>query len=170
MRYPPLSLEFILNILVVDLKNGICHWKNPTKYHPRLKTKLAGFLRAGTNGQQRWYIKINGCSYRRAQIILAVSTGMWPIETVDHIDGNPLNDCHDNLRHASILENSWNHKYITKKSTLPMGIRSTTDGKYQARIACRKKTFYLGVFATIAEAEAAYKTARMKYFGKFCGF
>lgn len=88
-------------------------------------------------------------------------------EFVDHIDNNPLNDRRDNLRLATIAQNSRNAKL---PSTNKSGFKGVTlqKGRYwRACIKVNGKTIHLGHFATAEEAYAAYCEAAKKYFGEF---
>lgn len=168
MRFPPLTVAEITDHLIVDLVSGICFWKDATKYHKQLNGMPAGFEKTNHSGKRYWTIKFNGKPYRRAQIILTVATGKWPIETVDHIDGDSLNDRSENLRHATVTQNAWNHKKRRKKSDCPMGVRLTAQGRYQARIAVNKKQICLGVYDSPDKASEVYQLARKEYFHDFC--
>lgn len=167
-RFPQLTVEEITSRIDIDFETGICIWKDATKHHRRLNGKVAGFPRPSHSGKIYWLIKINGIPYKRAQLILTVATGEWPVETVDHIDGNSLNDRAENLRHATVTQNAWNHKKRSKKSDCPMGVRITQQGRYQARIAVNKKQIYLGVYDSPDKASEVYQLARKEYFHDFC--
>lgn len=167
-RNPPLSVEEIKSRLVVDTETGRCFWKDPTKYHVQLTGKEAGTPRPNRHGSAYWVIKLDGIPYRRSQIVVAVATGVWPTEMVDHKDGDTLNDRAENLRHATATQNAWNHRTRAKKSDLPMGVRQISSGRFQARVACQKKTICLGPFDDIAEASAAYIAKRKELFHAYC--
>ena len=167
-RVIPLSVDQILSRLDVDIESGVCRWIDATKHHKNLLGEIAGSVRRGRFGKAYWVIKLGGIAYKRAQIVLTVSTGSWPHETVDHINGNSLDDRSVNLRHATWTQNAWNHKTRAKKSDLPMGVRMLPHSKgFQARIACNKKTHHLGVHATPELAHAAYCAKRLELFGEF---
>ncbi len=166
-RLPALTRELILERLVMDCVAGRCYWRDATKYHPRLNGTEAGNPRPSQSGKSYWIVKINGAPYRRSQLILMVASGRWPDETVDHINGDSLDDRAANLRHASITQNSWNHKTRLKKADLPMGVRRAPSGRFQARIAHNGRSMSLGVFNEASAAHAAYLSARVTYFGEF---
>jgi hypothetical protein len=155
-------------LFFVDLNNGKMYWKKPTKYHPDLAGKEAGCNRQYKNSGY-WVIKIDGKAYKRSRLLFFYKHNKFPSPCVDHIDGNSLNDCIHNLREASLLENSWNHRTRKKSTSLPMGIRQTKTG-YVARIAFKKKTIHLGVFLTVEDAEKAYKQKRIELYGRFSGY
>lgn len=151
----------------VYAESGKIYWKDATKYHSRLNGKEAGCARKSASGKYYWYVTFDSKPIKRSQIILALATGRWPTECVDHINGDSLDDRACNLRHASIQQNAWNHKRRRKLSKLPMGVRQTKNGRFQARIAVHKQTKYLGVFPTHQAASAAYQAARKESFGDF---
>ena len=167
-RFPPLSVAEITARLDVDLQNGTCTWKDATKHHRPLNGLTAGFKKITHSNKAYWIIKFNGRPYRRAQLILTVATGQWPCETVDHIDGDSLNDKAANLRHATVMQNAWNHKRRKKKSPFPMGVKRLAEGRYQARIAVNKKQISLGVYPSPEQASEVYQAARKEHFHDFC--
>lgn len=168
IRATPLTVDQILSRLNVDVQTGVCRWIDATKHHQNLIGEIAGGARSNSRGKSYWVIKLGGIPYKRAQIVLMVSTGTWPTETVDHINGNSLDDRSANLRHATWTQNAWNHKKRAKKTDLPMGVRMPPNSKgFQARIACNKKTYHLGVYSTPELAHEAYRAKRLELFGEF---
>lgn len=155
-------------LFFIDLKNGKMYWKKPTKYHPDLIGKEAGCSPLQKK-LRYWVIKINGKTYKRGRLLFLYKYNKFPSPCIDHIDGNSLNDCINNLREASLQENNWNHRTRKKSTLLPMGIRKINTG-YVARIAFNKKTIHLGTFLTVEEAEQEYKKKRVELYGKFAGY
>lgn len=164
-RRKPLSSEFILSILDVDISTGVCRWKEVSKFHARLKGKVAGCQEQPIGKLPRWFIKIGSVSYKRAYLVFMVAHGYWPA-LIDHIDGNSLNDSVNNLREATVTQNAWNHRTRAKKSNLPMGIR-LNYGKYTVRIGFNRKLITIGTFAELSDAVNAYKSKRSELYGEF---
>ena len=145
-----------------DLINGRVFWK---KAKANFQGKEAGCVKY-SRGKPYCLIKINNYPWMRAHLIFLAVHGRLPIPTVDHVDGNSLNDRPDNLREATRLEQARNKKRNKKTTELPMGVR--LNGKnYQARLRVNGKLLILGTFTTSDEAFAAYKTARKQFFGNF---
>lgn len=167
-RNPPLALDYVKSILHVDRITGKCYWLAPSKYHPDLLNQEAGGVVANGAGKSYWVIHVDKKTYRRAYIVFLVVNGFWPPELIDHIDGNSLNDCPENIRCASITQNAWNHRHRKKTASTPMGVR-TMGRRFQARLAVNKKMLYLGVYDTAEEAHAVYIQKRKELYGAFCG-
>lgn len=167
-RIPPLSVNEIKARLDVNCESGACYWIDATEHHKSLNGKEAGWPKPNRHKKSYWVINFNGHSYRRSQIVFAVSNGEWPVDFVDHINGDSLDDRAVNLRPATMTQNAWNHKTRAKKSLLPMGVRATKNSrKFEARIACNKQTISIGTYDTPEEASAAYSKKRKELFGEF---
>ena len=86
---------------------------------------------------------------------------------VDHIDRNPLNNKLDNLRWATISENSRNKsKQMNNKSTCT-GVHLHKSGKWCAQITIDNKNKYIGLFTNFDDAVNARNEAEKKYFLNF---
>jgi hypothetical protein len=162
-----MDANHIRAVLDYDPKAGVMTWIAPSKHHNRLTGTEAGTSQRGQTGKAYWKIAINGRKFGRSRLAFAWMTGEWPPHMVDHIDGNSLNDAWANLRHATVLENAWNHQRRAKKSSLPMGVRTTAAGRYAARLAVNKVMLHLGAFDSPEAAEAAYRQARKVHYGDF---
>lgn len=101
------------------------------------------------------------------QFLMCCPKGM----TVDHIDGNPLNNQKSNLRICSIKNNSRN-KGFSKNNT--SGFKGVVSSKswcptkpWLAQIKVNYKTKKVGYFRTKKEAAMAYDLEAKKHFGEF---
>jgi len=150
----------------IDFDAGRMFWKRPPKYHPRLLGTEAGGPRPA-HAKVYWVIKIGALAHKRGRLIFLAANGRWPSPCVDHINGNSLDDRLANLREASIAENARNHKTRAKKSILPMGVRMTGSGRFQARIGIDRGQISLGIFDTVDEAHAVYISKRKELFHEF---
>lgn len=88
-------------------------------------------------------------------------------QTVDHINGNTLDNRRGNLRLADAAENSRNTGLRSDNSTGFKGVGRLPSGRYRAYIGADKRFIALGVFNTPEEAARAYDEAARFYFGEF---
>lgn len=91
---------------------------------------------------------------------------------VDHINGDSLDNRKSNLRFATAQQNQANRKHPNKNNQLGIkGVRKIGD-KYGAYIKHNRKQINLGYFTLLEDADKAYRSAEIKYFGNFarqCG-
>lgn len=110
-----------------------------------------------------------GNTYKAHRVIWAIVYGYMP-DTIDHRDGNGLNNKLDNLREVTQASNCKNRRNQVNSSTGYSGITvipSRTAGKpprYLARInPSSGKRISLGRFDTFEEAVEARKKAEVEY-------
>ena len=161
------EVEQVLDRLSFNKETGEFFWIKPSKYHSNLVGTIAGGARYSKRNKEYWVIKLNGKAYKRGRLVYLITHGKWPDPCVDHINGNSLDDRPENLRQATIMENSWNHKSRKRKLNLPMGVRLNPTGSYSARITVNKKQIHLGCFITAEEAKSVYQAARKEMYGQF---
>lgn len=102
MRHTPAELR---NHLRYDPETGELWWKRPRIR--RVLTKRAGNYDAAGN---RWSIFFFGKRYLQHRVIWAIVTGDWPVNTIDHKDGDSSNNKWSNLREATLSEQQQNTK------------------------------------------------------------
>lgn len=118
----------------------------------------------GNNGEYNQVLIDNKKKIKRHRLISFCFLGLENInevksgvDVIDHIDGNPLNNCVANLRITNSSGNAQNRKdvkgyYWFKKNK-----------KWRARIQLNNKIINLGLFNTEEEAREAYLVAKRKY-------
>ena len=81
----------------------------------------------------------------------------------DHIDHDRLNNLRSNLRICTHSENLQNMAGPNRDSRTGIrGVSILATGKYQAQICLNGERIYLGVFATLGNADAAAKQGRRR--------
>lgn len=102
-------------------------------------------------------VRINGENYREHNCIYALHHGHWPVELVDHINNNKLDNRLENLRAASYSDNSCNRSMRSDNTLGYKGIfkRQTKTGIIYGWMikSCGKSVSRSG-FNTIEEAAA----------------
>lgn len=147
------------SILNYNPESGVFRWINPSKYHPRLKGKVAGCASTGY-----LVIKIKK-NYKAHKLAWLYIYGEWPSFELDHKDGNPLNNKIANLRKCTNSQNQANKKRKSGK-VLPKGVRATRN-RFTARISHNKQLITIGTFNTVEEATSAYFEKAREFYGTF---
>ena len=126
-------------------------------------------------GEYRWYASWQPASskyYVQGRIKGSSTIGMQRVImnsdkglSVDHIDGNPLNNRKSNLRICTQSKNLIN--MAKRKSILGEKGVFKNGNKFTARISVDGNSIYLGTFDTLEDAVNARKLAETKYHGDF---
>jgi hypothetical protein len=131
--------------------------------------------------QYRWCFMHAGYAMRRQKkaegsnkvciLLHRAIVGAKKGESVDHINGNTLDNRRENLRICTHAENLRNQRL---KKTSSSGLKGATlckkTGKWCSKITKDGKTIHLGKFETAAEAHAAYCAASVSLHGEFARF
>jgi hypothetical protein len=129
---------------------------------------IAGCDHFRRNGYKTVTVSINYKRYLAHRIIWLWVTGKWPVEEIDHKDGDGSNNRWSNLREATKLQNGSNLPIKRNNKTGVAGVAvDKRRGDYRARIMVNRKEIYLGNFPTIKEAAEARRLAEQKYFGEY---
>jgi HNH endonuclease len=167
------SADYLHACFTYDPVTGELHWKRrPREHFPTergwrtFNATFAGQI-AGTVSVYGYYsIGINGSRYYAQRIIWKLTTGEDPLNTVDHKDGNRINNRWANLRPATKLEQNYNAGRRKDNTSGGRGVHKH-KGWWRARISINGVRHHLGLFETAEAAAEAYEAAAREVHGEF---
>lgn len=152
----PLTAERLRELLHYDPATGRFSWRD----HRAGET--AGHICRGY--RTLW---IDKYPHRGGRLAFLYMTGRFPLYCVDHIDGDPSNDCWSNLREATHAENMRNRKRAKHNQTGLKGVYPDGRGKWRAEIRFDRHRYSLGTFSDPHLGHRAYTEAARRLHGKF---
>jgi hypothetical protein len=155
-------------VFAADYETGKIFWKEPPKNHAEKRGCEAGYINIGKGKNKNyWQVRAFGRTFKRSRVMFHMAYGRWPIPSVDHINGDSLDDRLVNLRECNHSQNTANTPNRTRQLFLPRGVYLSRKGRYIARITANGITTNLGTYDTPEQAFNAYSTARKETFGEF---
>lgn len=145
----------------------LSHFKRKELFLRFNKNKKCGFNHLDKKGRNSWNVNLDGKRFLCHRIVYMLFNELLTSdELIDHIDGNPLNNCINNLRIASQKENLRNSK---KRKSNTSGFKGVSKhrNKWLSYIGFNSKQIHLGRFDTPEEAHAAYCKASKELHGEF---
>lgn len=126
------------------------------------------FIRNGYAVRSEYLGVIDGkskCRYSPMhRIVMKAEKG----QTVDHVNGDRLDNRRQNLRFVDMRQNSWN-RCVASNSTY--GYKGVSFNKKNKRFYCRivhqGKRYRFGYFLTAEEAAETYKKKELEFWGEF---
>jgi hypothetical protein len=136
-------------------------------------TKTGRILKPGTSTGGYRFVVLSKNGKPKIHYIHKLVAREWtanPLEKpcVDHMDNDKTNNHHENLRWATLSENSRNMKKHKDGSSAFKGVSFTKNsGKWRARILLPGKQLHLGCFTSEREAAEAYNAAAVLHYTNF---
>ena len=149
--------EELHELLILCVRTGKLYWKRrDRKYFQTYRSyksfngRFAGkeaLTAVSSDGYKQGVLL--GKTIKAHQIVWAMTRGAWPVEEIDHVNGDPADNRPENLRAADRQTNNKNRAVANNTATGEIGITLTSSsGKPRVRLAGK----YLGVFDTLEEA------------------
>jgi hypothetical protein len=168
-----LTQERLRQVLDIDLGAGVLVWKergiegfSSERSRRSWNAKNAGKVAGSIDGRVKHgyrIIGIDGALYAAHRLVWFYAHGQMPAQTIDHIDGNKLNNALANLRDVSQRDNCRNRAVRRDSKTGVTGVIIKPSGRYQAQIGLGGRTRPIGTYETLEAAQAARKHADRKY-------
>lgn len=133
------------------------------KWHCSESRGICYASRTTVENGKKYHIKLH-----RVIVARMVGRELLPVEKVDHIHGNGLDNRRKELRLASNAENLQNRGAQSNSKSGIKGVK--WDKRYQkwrAEICSKGNHYHLGYFADIDDAAKAYREAAERLHGEF---
>lgn len=165
------SQQFLRDALSYDPETGDFTWRERPHMGKRWNTRYANKKAGGVRGgrQPAFMISFDKNFFVAHRLAWVYEHGSIPSDiTVDHINGNPLDNRLSNLRLATHAENCANKGWYRNNSSGYKGVHwHKRDRKWIAVIQCNKRQTQLGSFDSPEIAYEAYVRASKLLHGEF---
>lgn len=151
-----------------DPATGVFTWRKRDDVPARWNVRYAGTVAGGFKSAGSWQIALSGAVFMAHRLAWLVTTGAWPADQIDHINGDKGDNRLINLRETT--RSKCQHKAGVRRdntSGFKGVIRDTTRGMWRAQISIDGRFLHLGYFVTPEAAHAAYCEAAAEHHGTF---
>lgn len=156
-----LTVDLLNHLFEYDKETGNLIWK--IQQRGIRKGSIAGTIKS----HGYLCVGINYKSYRAHRLIFLMHKGYLP-KTIDHINGDKLDNRIENLRAATVGQNQHNRKTNANNTSGYKGV-SWNKGcnKWLSQIKLEGKRIHLGYFDNLEEAAEVLRKAREELHGDF---
>lgn len=154
--------QIATELLEYEPLTGILRWRerSDVAFNRQYAGKIAGSIESKGYRQ----IVIFGRPYMAHRLAWLIRYGRWPVDQLDHVNGNPDDNRLANLREVSGSENLRNQtRYKSNRSGMTGVSYCRTSNKWRAYINVEGKPKNLGFFVLQSDAITARKVANLKY-------
>lgn len=152
---PSITCELVRSIYDYDRETGVFSYK--ASRGRMSKGSIAGTVKKGYG-----VLAIGGKFFQASRVAWLYVHGSWPINDIDHINHNPLDNRIENLRDISHQANMHNQSRarVNNKTGVVGVYYFARNKRYHAQINIKGKPTFLGSFSNIEDAEKAYLKAK----------
>ncbi len=156
-----LTVDLLNHLFEYDKETGNLIWK--IQKRGTRKGSIAGTIKS----HGYLCVGINYNSYRAHRLIFLMHKGYLP-KTIDHINGDKLDNRIENLRAATVGQNQHNRKTNANNTSGYKGVSwHKAKKKWVSRIKLEGKSIHLGYFDNVEEAAEVVRKAREELHGDF---
>jgi hypothetical protein len=139
--------------------NGNLYWKITTGSGKIRPGTLAGCIK----DDGYWVIVHKKKHYTAHRLIWFYHHGVWPSDSIDHIDRNRANNVIENLRECTYAENAQNRSTSSRNKSGHTGVKfHTLSGKWMAYLRHQRK-LHCTYHSTMEEAIEARRLLKSKF-------
>jgi hypothetical protein len=174
------SIDDLRRLLILDEATGKLYWRarsaewfrgyRDSKFSAKACNNRNAGKETGTGLSSDGYLQVRVLSktYFAHRVVLAMATGKWPAEVVDHTNGEKTDNRPCNLREASVGQNRVNAKANGSTASGLKGVGWVRSrGKWRARAQSNGVRAFLGEFDDKFDAARAYDAFAAKEYGEF---
>lgn len=155
-----LSHSRLTEVLFYDRQNGQFLWVQPSSNRVKV-----GQVAGGKNLRGYVHVNLDGRRYAAHRLAWFFCYEKWPVNVIDHIDGDPSNNRIENLRDVTQQQNTRNLKLSKNNNSGFNGVSwSAAHKKWTAHIMINGRSIYLGAYPS-AEAAADARARRDQVLG-----
>lgn len=161
-----LDPQYVRRRLRYDPESGKLFWKTRAVVGDVRRMRAWNTMYAGreaftfqdSSGYRRG--SLDGSMLLAHRVAWAIHYGRWPRGTIDHLNGEPCDNCLSNLRDVTMAENAQNSRRQTNSVTGVTGVNlHVQTGRYAARIHKNGRFHHLGLHDSIEAAAIARREA-----------
>lgn len=130
--------------------------------------KATGKVAGVPNARGYLFVRLGGRNVGLHRLVFMWMYGHWPLDMVDHVNGNPSDNRLVNVRPATATQNAQNKRPYGENNYGYKGVRRRKDGRWQACITVNgHKRLIRGTYESAYAAHRAYRRYATENFKEF---
>lgn len=161
MKPNQLTQSYLKDVLLYDYSSGLFTWR--VQKSSSIKIGDIAGCEVKLTGKRYINIKINSKTYLAHRLVFLYVDGEFPVNDVDHHDGDGTNNRWANLHIVTKQGNQRNRKLNKNNISGVSGIYKTAFKTWRSEIRVDGRSIRLGCFSDFNDAVIARKAAERKY-------